>query len=162
MDITYHPIGTIHTPFTDLTDMPIQPNGEASAAGTVEILPELTAALKDLEGFSHLILLYHLHKVERVSLNVTPFLGSETHGIFATRAPTRPNPIGLSVVRLVKIEGSLLYVENLDVLDGTPLLDIKPYLPEFDGHIDARIGWLENVREKIRSTRSDKGFIVKG
>jgi len=96
-----------------------------------------------------------------VSLTVTPFLGSETHGLFATRAPTRPNPIGLSVVRLVKIEANLLYVENLDILDGTPLLDIKPYVPEFDEHPQARIGWLENVREKIRSTRSDERFIEK-
>ena len=158
MEITYHPIGTIHSPFKDLSGMPIQPSGEASAAGTVEILPELSAGLKDLEGFSHLILLYHLHKVERISLTVTPFLGSETHGLFATRATTRPNPIGLSVVRLVKIEGNLLSVENLDILDGTPLLDIKPYVPEFDEHSEAHIGWLENEREKIRSTRSDEQF----
>ncbi len=90
MDITYHTIGTIHSPFKDLSGMPIQPSGEASAAGTVEILPELSVGLKDLEGFSHLILLYHLHKVERISLTVTPFLGSETHGLFATRAPHVP------------------------------------------------------------------------
>jgi tRNA-Thr(GGU) m(6)t(6)A37 methyltransferase TsaA len=159
MDIIYHPIGTIHSPFTNLAGMPIQPSGEASAAGTVEIFQEFSPGLRDLEGFSHLILLYHLHNVERVSLTVTPFLGSEKHGVFATRAPTRPNPIGLSVVKLVKIEGNLLYIENLDILDGTPLLDIKPFVPEFDGHPEALIGWLAVARGRIRSTRSDERFM---
>jgi tRNA-Thr(GGU) m(6)t(6)A37 methyltransferase TsaA len=158
MDIIYHPIGIIHSPFTNLSGMPIQPSGEASAAGTIELLPELISALKDLEGFSHLILLYHLHKVEHVALTVTPFLSTEPHGLFATRAPTRPNPIGLSVVRLVKIKSNFLYVDLLDILDGTPLLDIKPYVPEFDGHPEARIGWLAEAGGKIRSTRSDKRF----
>lgn len=158
MDIIYHPIGTIHSPFKDLAGMPIQPSGEASAPGTVEILPELALGLQDLEGFSHIILLYHLHRVVRVSLTVTPFLGSERHGLFATRAPTRPNPIGLSVVKLCRIVGNTLYVGHLDILDGTPLLDIKPYVPEFDGHPGARIGWLENAREKIQSTCSDNRF----
>lgn len=158
MDLTYHPIGTIHSPFKDLAGMPIQPNGESAGPGTVEILPEFAQGLKDLEGFSHVILLYHFHRVERVSLTVTPFLDSETHGIFATRAPTRPNPIGISVVRLIKIEGNTLSVENLDILDGTPLLDIKPYIPEFDGQPDARTGWLEENLKKIRATRSDDRF----
>jgi tRNA-Thr(GGU) m(6)t(6)A37 methyltransferase TsaA len=158
MDILYHSIGTIHSPSKDLSGMPIQPSSEASTAGTIELLPELIPALKNLDGFSHLILLYHFHKVERVALTVTPFLSSETQGLFATRAPTRPNPIGLSVVRLVKIEGNLLYVDLLDILDETPLLDIKPYVPEFDGHPEARIGWLAESRERIRSTRSDQRF----
>jgi len=158
MDLTYHPIGIIHSPFKDLAGMPIQPSGESAGPGTVEILPEFVQGLKDLEGFSHVILLYHFHRVERVSLTVTPFLDSETHGIFATRAPTRPNPIGISVVRLIKIEGNTLSLENLDILDGTPLLDIKPYIPEFDGQPNARTGWLEGLKGKVQTTRSDERF----
>ena len=158
MRITYRPIGSIHSPFKDLKDMPIQPTGQASAPGVAELLPEFAAGLKDLEGFSHVILLYHLHKVRRVDLTVTPFLGSESRGVFATRAPTRPNPIGLSVVELVRIEGNLLYLGNVDILDGTPLLDIKPYVPEFDQPVAARAGWLEAVRGKARYIKSDDRF----
>jgi len=158
MRITYRPIGSIHSPFKDLKDMPIQPTGQASAPGVAELLPEFAAGLKDLEGFSHVILLYHLHKVRRVDLTVTPFLGSESRGVFATRAPTRPNPIGLSVVELVRIEGNLLYLGNVDILDGTPLLDIKPYVPEFDQPAAARVGWLEEARGKVRSVKSDDRF----
>jgi tRNA-Thr(GGU) m(6)t(6)A37 methyltransferase TsaA len=158
MDITFHPIGIIHSPFHDLAEMPIQPSGEASAPGTVEVYPEFSAGLKDLEGFSHIVLIYYLHKVRRMQLTVVPFLDSEPRGIFATRAPLRPNPIGLSVVRLEKIEGHLLFVDQLDVLDGTPLLDIKPYVPEFDDRPDVRIGWLEQARGKVKSTRSDERF----
>jgi tRNA-Thr(GGU) m(6)t(6)A37 methyltransferase TsaA len=158
MEIIYHPIGSIHSPFKDLKDMPIQPTGHASAPGIAEILPEFAEGLKDLEGFSHVILLYHLHAVRRVDLSVTPFLGSEVRGVFATRAPTRPNPIGLSVVELVRVEGNRLYLGNVDILDGTPLLDIKPYVPEFDQPVDVRVGWLEAVRGKVRSVKSDDRF----
>jgi len=160
MDITihFHPIGLIHSPFKDLAGMPIQPTSDASAAGTIEIFPEFVPGLKDLDGFSHLILLYHLHQAGAAKLEVTPFLDSQPHGIFATRAPTRPNPIGLSVVRLTGIEGNILYVENLDILDGTPLLDIKPYIPEFDFQPDVRIGWLEQARGKVKRITSDNRF----
>jgi tRNA-Thr(GGU) m(6)t(6)A37 methyltransferase TsaA len=158
MDIIYHPIGVIHTPFNDLLKMPIQPTSEASAPGEVEVFADFTAGLKDLEGFSHVILLYHLHQVRRFALTVTPFLDTETHGIFATHAPTRPNPIGLSIVKLLRIQGSTLYVENIDILDGTPVLDIKPYIPQFDGYSEARIGWLEQARGRTRTTRSDDRF----
>ena len=162
MDIIYHPIGIIHSPFKDLAGMPIQPASEFSAPGTVEIMPEFAPGLKDLDGFSHVILIYHLHKVSRFSLTVTPFLDSETHGIFATRAPLRSNPIGISTVRLTKVDGNTLYVEALDILDGTPLLDLKPYIPEFDGHPEARIGWLEAAKGKIQATRSDQRFESSG
>jgi tRNA-Thr(GGU) m(6)t(6)A37 methyltransferase TsaA len=158
MEIVYRPIGVLHSPFKDLAGMPIQPTGEASAPGIIDIFPEYVEGLKDLEGFSYIILLYHLHKVSRSSLTVIPFLGSESHGVFATRAPTRPNPIGLSIVKLVRIDGSKLYVENLDILDGTPLLDLKPYVPEFDWRPNARTGWLENAKGKIQETRSDDRF----
>lgn len=159
MIVTYRPIGTIHSPFKDLKEMPIQPTGQASAPGTAEVLPEFAAGLKDLEGFSHVILLYHLNKVHRVDLTVTPFLGSEQRGVFATRAPTRPNPIGLSIVALLRIEGNRLYLGNVDILDGTPLLDIKPYVPEFDQPPGARAGWLEEARGKVQSARSDDRFV---
>lgn len=158
MEIKFQSIGTIHSPFLDLTDMPIQPNSESSAPGTVEIYPQFSNGLKDLEGFSHIILLYYLHKANRVQLTVVPFLDSEPRGIFATRAPLRPNPIGLSIVPLQKIEANILFVEQLDVLDGTPVLDIKPYVPEFDERVDVRIGWLEQARGKARFARSDGRF----
>ncbi len=156
--VTFTPIGIISSPFTDLDQMPIQSSGRASAAGSAQIFPEYQEGLKDLEGFSHVILLYHLHKVERVDLTVTPFLDTEPRGVFATRAPTRPNPIGLSVVKLTGIEGDRIYLENLDILDGTPLLDIKPYVPEFDQPEKVKIGWLSSTKKKIREQESDDRF----
>jgi tRNA-Thr(GGU) m(6)t(6)A37 methyltransferase TsaA len=158
MEVTYRPIGVIHSPFNDLKAMPIQPTGEASAPGTADIFPEFSQGLKDLEGFSHVILLYHLHEVRRSDLIVTPFLGSGPRGVFATRAPTRPNPIGLSIVKLVRVEENRLQLGNVDILDGTPLLDIKPYVPDFDQPTDVRAGWLETARGKVRSARSDGRF----
>ena len=158
MEITYRPIGVIHSPFTDLKEMPIQPTGEASAPGSANVFPEFVEGLRDLEGFSHLILVYHLHQIRRTDLTVTPFLDSEPHGVFATRAPTRPNPIGLSIVKLLKIEGNILHFANLDILDGTPLLDIKPYVPDFDAPSEARIGWLEAARGRVKSAKSDDRF----
>lgn len=156
--IAFKPIGYIHSPFHDLSEMPIQPSSETSAPGTVEILQPFAEGLKDLQGFSHVILIYHLHRSDQYSLTVTPFLDDEPHGVFATRAPRRPNPIGISVVKLTRLKGNFLYVENLDVVDGTPLLDIKPYVPEFDSPEEFRLGWLEKARNKLRSTRSDKRF----
>jgi len=157
-NIVYRPIGIIHTPFKEVENMPIQPSGAAGIHGTVELFPEFTEGLKDLDGFSHLILLYHFHQSRGHKLIVTPFLDSEPRGVFATRAPKRPNPIGLSIVRLVRIRGSTLDIENVDILDGTPLLDVKPYVPEFDYQEDCRIGWLEQVRGMVRERRSDDRF----
>jgi tRNA-Thr(GGU) m(6)t(6)A37 methyltransferase TsaA len=114
--------------------------------------------IKDLEGFTHVILLYHLHRVRRTDLTVTPFLGWEPRGVFATRAPTRPNPIGLSIVRLIRIEGNRLHLGDVDILDGTPLLDIKPYVPDFDRPEAARAGWLEAERGRVKSVKSDRRF----
>ena len=157
--ISYRPIGVLHTPFRGLQGMPIQPTGRNSGHGTAEIFPEFAAGLKDLDGFSHIILMYHLHAVRKVDLTPTPFLDSEPRGIFATRAPSRPNPIGLSIVRLARVKGHLLYLENLDMLDGTPLLDIKPYVPVFDRPAGkVKTGWLEKARGRIRSTKSDARF----
>jgi tRNA (adenine37-N6)-methyltransferase len=160
MDVTYHSIGIIRSPFRELGDMPIQPGGMESATGSADIFPEFAEGLKDLDGFSHVILLYHLHQVRRVDLTVTPFLDDANRGVFATRAPTRPNPIGLSIVRLVGIEDNMLLLSDLDILDGTPLLDVKPYVPEFDApRADIRLGWLEAARGKVQRAKSDERFI---
>lgn len=158
-NIIFHPIGILHTPFRDLQGMPIQPSGATSAPGTAEIFPEFAAGLQDLEGFSHVILLYHLHAVRKVDLTPTPFLDADPHGVFATRSPACPNPIGLSIVPLVRVEGNLLHLQNIDMLDGTPLLDVKPYVPEFDHPAGkVRTGWLAKARGRVRSTKSDGRF----
>ena len=135
------PIGVIHTPFKEIADMPIQPSGAGNVAGQLELRPELMEGLKDLDGFSHIIVIYQFHKVNEVRLTVTPFLDPAPRGVFSTRAPTRPNPLGLSVLKLKSINGNILEVENVDLLDGTPVLDIKPYVPEFDKPTDVRTGW---------------------
>jgi tRNA-Thr(GGU) m(6)t(6)A37 methyltransferase TsaA len=158
MQITYRPIGVIHSPFQDIAGMPIQPSGASGVRGTVEVEARWAEGLKDLAGFSHVILLYHFHRVQEISLTVTPFLDTEPRGLFATRAPKRPNPIGLSIVRLLSVEDNVLHVENVDVLDGTPLLDIKPYVPDFDRPPADRVGWLARSKGKVRHKRSDERF----
>jgi tRNA-Thr(GGU) m(6)t(6)A37 methyltransferase TsaA len=158
MDIIYRPIGIIHSPFNSLEDMPIQPTSDISGSGTVEIFPQFIDGLKDLEGFSHIYLLYHFHKMRQPNLIVTPFLDKEPRGIFATRAPSRPNPIGLSLVELIRIENNLIYVERLDVLNETPLLDVKPYVPEFEHAHNVRIGWLEQAKGQVQTRKSDTRF----
>jgi tRNA-Thr(GGU) m(6)t(6)A37 methyltransferase TsaA len=138
--------------------MPIQPGGARGVQGKIEILPDFVEGLLDLEGFSHVILLYHFHRTGESKLVVTPFLDSEEHGIFATRAPSRPNPIGLSIVRLLERKSNILKIENVDVLDGTPLLDIKPYVARFDRPKADRFGWLEKNQHQVQEKRSDKRF----
>jgi len=156
--IVYQPIGTIHSPFRDILGMPIQPTGAKGIAGTIEIYPEFAEGLKDLEGFSHIILIYHFHLSKGYSLKVTPFMDENFRGVFATRAPKRPNPIGISVVKLRKIEGNILNIEDVDIVDGTPMLDIKPYVPEFDIQGVDRIGWLTQKANKVHLKKSDKRF----
>ena len=136
------PIGVIHTPFTTMGKVPIQPC-YSNQVGEVELFREYEEGLEDLEGFSHIVILYLFHKSDRYLLRVKPFLDSDEHGIFATRHPNRPNPIGMSVVRLIERKGRVLRVKDIDVLDGTPLIDIKPYVPSFDHSNDVRIGWLQ-------------------
>jgi tRNA (adenine37-N6)-methyltransferase len=143
MEFTMTPIGLIHSPFTDKKETPIQ-SSRSTATGFVEIFSEFADGLEDIEGFSHLILLYVFHQSEGFSLHVRPFLDDQLRGLFATRYPFRPNPIGLSIVRLIKRDGNRLEIEGADVLDGTPLLDIKPYIPEFDERSEVRTGWYEN------------------
>ena len=156
--MNYRPVGIIHSPFKEIEDMPIQPTGASGIQAIVEVFPEFAEGLRDLEGFSHIILLYHFHRVQESRLTVTPFLDSQPRGVFATRAPKRPNPIGLSIVKLLGVEQSILHVENVDILDGTPLLDIKPYVPEFDQHPADRVGWLEQAKGSVQRTRSDDRF----
>ena len=156
--LTFSPIGSIHSPFKDAKGMPIQPSGARGVKGTVVVDEKFTDGLKDLDGFSHIILIYYFHLSRDYSLKVIPFLDENEHGLFATRAPRRPNPIGISVVRLLGIEGSTLHVENVDIVDATPLLDIKPYAPEFDCVENIRLGWLEKRAEKAKNHRSDERF----
>jgi tRNA-Thr(GGU) m(6)t(6)A37 methyltransferase TsaA len=158
VDIFYRSIGVIHSPFTALELMPVQPVSAHSARGVVEIDSLYQEGLKDLEGFSHLILIYHSHKARAPSLTVTPFLDTQARGLFSTRAPSRPNPIGLSIVELIGVEGNRLSVAKLDILDGTPLLDVKPYVPEFDSWPNATGGWFETARGAASSQFSDDRF----
>ena len=158
MKIVYTTIGVIHSPHSTLEDMPIQPTGATGVKGTIEVFEDFHAGLKDLDGFSHIILLYHFHRSHSFNLHVVPFMDSEPRGLFATRAPKRPNPIGLSVVKLNQIEGGVLYIQNVDILDGTPLLDIKPYVPEFDAQVEVRTGWLEEARKTVSNWKSDDRF----
>ena len=127
MKITYSPIGIMHSPFKEPKGTPIQPNAAKDIEGMVEIFPEYQRGLKDINGFSHIVLIYHFHLSKNYSLEVKPYMDDNLHGLFATRAPARPNPIGLSVVRLIKVEKNKLYIKDIDVVDGTPLLDLKPF-----------------------------------
>ncbi len=154
----FHPIGVLHTPFTTREDMPIQPSGAGGVQGTLELAPAFQPGLQDLAGFSHLFLIYVFHKASGVQLTVTPFLDATPRGVFATRSPKRPNPIGLSVVRLIAIEDTRLMLEDVDMLDGTPVLDIKPYVPAFDQPETVRIGWLAGRDQNVSTKRSDARF----
>ena len=159
--IEYAPIGIIHSPFKEPKGVPIQPSASKGVEGYVEIFPEFVQGLKDLEGFSHIILLYHFHLSKPFSLLVKPYLDDEHHGVFATRAPSRPNPIGLSIVQLLSIEENILRIRDVDIVDGTPLLDIKPYVPQFDERGNARIGWLEKKIARLQISRDDGRFAGK-
>ncbi len=156
--IVFKPIGTIHSPFQEPVGVPIQPRAAAGVRGKVVLDPIYKDGLKDLEGFSHLILIFYFHRSGEGNLQVKPFLDDELRGVFATRAPRRPNRIGISVVKLLKVVGTTLEVENLDIVDGTPLLDIKPYIPDFDHDEDVRVGWLEKKRDKIPGKQADDRF----
>lgn len=157
--IEYHPIGIIRTPYKKIEDMPIQPSGASNARGELVVNVEYIDGLTDLEEFSHVYLIYHFHKVQNYKLVVTPFLDEKPHGVFATRAPKRPNPIGLSIVRLISIEENVLILNNVDIFDGTPILDIKPYVPAFDYQEDVRVGWLTDKDDDVKAKRSDERFV---
>ncbi len=140
-------IGIIHTPHYELSNCPIQPSRSA-VDGEVEVFKEYEDGLSDLDGFSHIILIFAFHKSDGYSLKVKPFLDEHLRGLFATRSPRRPNPIGISVVKLKGIKGNIMSVNGVDMIDGTPLLDIKPYVPEFDERDNVRTGWLNEARLK--------------
>jgi tRNA-Thr(GGU) m(6)t(6)A37 methyltransferase TsaA len=158
MTIELEAIGTVHSPFTERRGMPIQPAAAVGVAGTVEVFEEYRPGLQDLEGFSHIVLLYHFHRSEGFELQVVPYLDTEKRGVFATRAPRRPCPIGLSVVRLRGVDGAVLRIENVDILDGTPLLDIKPHVPDLDAAAEVEIGWLARARDRMSDQTADDRF----
>lgn len=157
--IVLNPIGVIRTPHTDVKNMPIQPVAAEGVRGYIELLPEYVDGLKDIDGFSHLTLLYRFHKIEGYELQVIPFMDTEKRGIFACKAPKRPNAIGLSTVKLIGVEGNILHIEQVDMLDGTPLIDIKPFYPRYDNRSDVTIGWLEKNNDlPLEKLRSDERF----
>ena len=156
--IKYKPIGIIRSPFKEPQGTPIQPSAGRDIEGIVEIFPEYVKGLEDLEGFSHIILIYHLHLSKPYLLKVKPFMDDKLRGLFATRAPSRPNPIGISVVRLDKVAGGTLYIRDVDIVDNTPLLDIKPYVPEFDLREKIKRGWLDKNIHKLRKTKDNGRF----
>jgi tRNA-Thr(GGU) m(6)t(6)A37 methyltransferase TsaA len=137
-------IGIVETPFSRPEGTPIQPSRASGARGRVLVAPRYQAGLKDLEGFERIWLVYWLHRAPRARLHVTPFLDHRERGVFATRTPARPVPIGISAVRLLSVSGGTLEIADVDILNGTPLLDIKPYVPEFDSHPESRAGWFDN------------------
>jgi len=156
--IIYKPIGVICSPFKMSKGTPIQPKSAKGIKGKVVVNEEYKEGLRNLEGFSHIILIYHFHLIRGYSLMVKPYMDDNLHGVFATRAPKRPNPIGISVVKLLNIEGHVLEVEDVDTVDGTPLLDIKPYVPDFDIREVEKIGWLEKVINSLPQKKDDGRF----
>ncbi len=157
-EISFNPIGIIHSPFSEPKGTPIQPSATEGAKGRVEVFSQFAEGLKDIEGFSHIILIYYFHLAKTKSLLVTPFMDKVNHGIFATRASARPNAIGFSVVKLHKVEGNLLHIRDIDIVDGTPLLDIKPCVPEFDFSKVTKTGWLEKSIHNLPETKDDGRF----
>ena len=154
--MTLTPIGTVHSPFQVPVGAPIQSVFAEDVEGTVEVLPQYAEGLRDLDGFERLWLVYWLHKAPPGPLRVIPFRDTTERGVFATRAPCRPNAIGLSCVRLVSIAGNVLTISGVDILDGTPLLDIKPYVPKFDAFSNSRAGWCDQSPPSARAHADDR------
>ena len=157
--ITIIPIGVIYTPFDSIEDMPIQPLAAEGIKGYIELFPEYTEGLTHLEGFSHITLVYHLHEINGYDLLVNPFMDNKEHGIFATKSPKRPNAIGLSTVKLLGIQNNVIHIEMVDMLNGTPLIDIKPFYSKFDNRTNTKSGWLDNRGDiPTKKLRSDNRF----
>lgn len=156
--IVYKPIGIIRSPFKSVEDIPIQPAGANGIIGEVKVNKIYAAGLENLGDFSHIILIYHFHLSKGHKLKVVPFMDIEEHGIFATRAPVRPNHIGISVVKVRSVEANVIWVENIDVADRTPLLDIKPYISRFDNVSGEKNGWYSNSKDDVRLMRADSRF----
>ncbi|MBC8415907.1 MAG: tRNA (N6-threonylcarbamoyladenosine(37)-N6)-methyltransferase TrmO [Candidatus Cloacimonetes bacterium] len=160
-EITFKPIGIIHSPFKEPVGIPIQPAGAKGIKGNIEIFEEFKEGLKDLDGFSHIVLLFNFHLSEGYKLEVMPFMEDKIRGVFATRAPRRPNQIGMSIVRLEKVEDNILHISNVDIIDGTPLLDIKPFVSKFDCfdiNENEKVGWLKKRVKRVDEHRSDERF----
>jgi tRNA (adenine37-N6)-methyltransferase len=157
-EIIYKPIGIIHSPFKTIEGVPIQPAGAKGTKGEVKVYKKYSTGLKSLEGFSHIILIYHFHLSEGYKLKVVPFMDVEEHGVFATRAPKRPNPVGISVVKINSIKDNTIEVDNIDIIDGTPLLDIKPYISRFDNITKEKNGWYSKSGSDVSKTKADKRF----
>ena len=153
--VTFQTLGIIHTPFSEPQGTPISSTAGCGVKGTIEIFKQYAEGLKDIEGFSHLNLIYYMHRVQKDGLVGIPFMDDKPHGVFAMRSPLRPNHIGISIVKLLAVRGNILEIEDLDILDGTPLLDIKPFLPDVDSRTECRIGWFTSNIHKMSSTRDD-------
>jgi tRNA-Thr(GGU) m(6)t(6)A37 methyltransferase TsaA len=156
MRIEYQSIGVVRSPFKELQKVPNQSYYAKDVEGTVEVYPEFEAGLKDLDGFSHLFLICHFHMTTDYRLHIVPSADTELRGLFATRSPKRPNPIGISIVRLNKIEKNILFISDLDILDGTPVIDIKPYVAEFERFTNVRVGWMKSARHTNMSSNNNK------
>jgi tRNA-Thr(GGU) m(6)t(6)A37 methyltransferase TsaA len=153
--VACRPIGLVHSRFTEAAGMPIQTAGAPDESATLEVFETFAAGLRDIEGFDYLILITHLHRGVHERLEVVPFLDTEPHGVFATRSPARPNRLGLSIVRLDAVRGRILHFSGNDMMDGTPVLDIKPYVPRFDVRSTERVGWFGPRLERLPEVRSD-------
>lgn len=154
----FHAIGEVRSPYTDPARTPIQPVFAKGVRGTVVLRPEYVEGLMSLDSFSHIFLFYVFHGTQEVKMRVQPFLEDREHGVFATRAPCRPNRLGLSIVRLISVEGDVLNVEDVDILDRTPVIDIKPYVARFDIRDDVRSGWQEKISDEVADLRGRRGF----
>jgi len=159
MIISYNPIGYVSSPIKSRVNAPIQSIGAGDVNGYIEVREDLVEGLIHLEGFSHIYVIYHFHRTEDFKLLCQPFLDDEAHGVFATRAPNRPNPIGISVVKLNEIVNNKVYISSIDMLDGTPVLDIKPYIEKFDSFLNTKNGWLEKNLNDVKTYRSDNRFV---
>jgi len=162
MQINLRQIATVKSPFCELTDMPVQPHGAKETLATIEFKEEFVEGLKDLDGFSHVYLIYYFHKIDKHELQVIPFNDKTDtpRGVFSTRTPKHPNSIGLSLVELVNVEGNIVTIKGVDILDGTPLLDIKPYIKNFDVVVgDIKSGWMHSSSDEVAQVRSDERFV---
>ena len=158
--ITFQPIGIVHSPFKKPEGTPIQSIAAKDTEAVIEVFPEFAKGLTDIEGFSHIYILFHLHLAQKKELMVVPFLDNTAHGVFATRSPGRPKSIGISVVCLDKVIDNKLYIKNIDILDGSPVLDIKPYIPQFDVFKTTKNGWYDNKKTKLEEQKDDGRFKV--
>lgn len=158
MQYKIEPIGVIHSSFHSIEDMPIQPGGAAGIDAYIEVDEQYVEGLNDLDGFSHIYLLYYFHEAKRTELTVTPFMDDMPRGVFSTRSPLRPNHIGISIVKIKTIEKNRITVAGIDILDGTPLLDIKPYIKEFDRVKNSTSGWMQASESEVIKKRSDHRF----